>query len=579
MKGLRCLCSLLVVLAAVSPLSIDQPASAATVLKQQYRVSTGVTYQDYRLSSSARKQAVRVLKVNLNDRFTRIEAGIPNPLNKLSRVVARALTYYAPRHQVVGTINASFFGSTGLPVYFIAQSNQLINAGKLPVGKTEYANEPIAFGIQNGKGMISHYKLDFNFILNGRSYPITASNKKRTANQLILYTPGNPSVYTNTSEKGIEVVVGKLNSPLRLNFGSKVTGVVTQIRNYGDKKKLRIPKDGFVLSAPGKKSTLKSIRKGDSIALSVDINNSWKGASFILGSGPLLVNNGKVSISMDPKSPNAITRAPRTAVAIDKTKRNIFFVTVDGRLPGYSTGMNLTEFAKYLVSIGAYQALNLDGGGSTTMAVRKPGSSVVKLANTPSDKRERLISTSLMAVSTAPIGQPRHLKIHKSTNSVLLKGSSIHILIDYVLDQYYNPLRASTRNIKLTSKWGSAKGTTFTARKAGKGSIKVQYQKAAATVPIEVVDKLAKLKPSRKSVAIRNGNTVKLSIKGYDRKGRAVVMSPSSVKWSVTGKIGSISKGGTFKAAKKSKGSGKIIAAYGKTKTTISVKIVSKKKH
>lgn len=575
MKGrlLRNFCLIVVMLLVSSSFVWTNSASAAAKVNQQFKVSAGVTYQDNRISSSNSKQAARVMKVNLKDRYTNIELGIPIPLNKLSKVVARALSNSAPGHQVVGAINGSFFGPTGLPVYLIANNNQLVNAGKLPIGKTEYANEPIAFGVKNGKGIIDHYNLDLHFEHKGATYPITASNKARATDQLILYTSGNPSQYTNTTPKGIEVVVEKLDSSLNMSFGSTVTGVVKKIREYGDTTNTLIPKDGFVLSATGtSKKALKKVKIGDNISFSVNINDVWKNASFMLGSGPMLVDNGKVSLSMDPNSAKAKESAARTAVALDKSGQNVFFVTVDGRQPGYSNGMNLTEFAQYLVSIGAYRALNMDGGGSTAMGVRFPGDSVVKLANLPSDGFERSVATTLMAVSTAPVGQPKYLKVHKSNNAVLLKGSSTKVLLDYVMDQYYNPMQASEKNLTITSKLGTGKGNTFTAKKAGKGTLKVQYNKATTTLPIEVVDKLAKLQIAPTNMLVRNGDVTKLSIKGYDSKGRKITVSPKLIKWSVPRSIGTISKDGILTVTG-TKGTGKITAAYGKTKATVTVKI------
>ncbi|MFP3339096.1 phosphodiester glycosidase family protein, partial [Micrococcus sp. SIMBA_131] len=89
---------------------------------------------------------------------------------------------------------------------------------------------------------------------------------------------------------------------------------------------------------------------------------------------------------------------------MDSTGNRVFFVTVDGRQPGYSTGMNLKEFANYLVGLGANYALNLDGGGSTTMVTRKVGDELASLTNSPSDGFERSVSAILQAVSTAPQG-------------------------------------------------------------------------------------------------------------------------------------------------------------------------------
>jgi exopolysaccharide biosynthesis protein len=66
-------------------------------------------------------------------------------------------------------------------------------------------------------------------------------------------------------------------------------------------------------------------------------------------------------------------------------------ITVDGRQAGVSVGMNLRELAEYLLSLGAIDAMNLDGGGSTTMFVDG------KVVNTPSDKEgERKVSDAIV---------------------------------------------------------------------------------------------------------------------------------------------------------------------------------------
>jgi hypothetical protein len=78
--------------------------------------------------------------------------------------------------------------------------------------------------------------------------------------------------------------------------------------------------------------------------------------------------------------------------------------TVDGRQSGYSTGVDLEELADLMLARGAVQALNMDGGGSTTMAVRLPGDPEVSVVNRPSDGRERSVANALVVVSSAPTG-------------------------------------------------------------------------------------------------------------------------------------------------------------------------------
>lgn len=75
-----------------------------------------------------------------------------------------------------------------------------------------------------------------------------------------------------------------------------------------------------------------------------------------------------------------IGKNPRTAVGFNADSTKLFLVTVDGRQNNYSVGMTLPELAEFMVSIGCYQAVNLDGGGSTTMWVDG------NIENSPSDK-------------------------------------------------------------------------------------------------------------------------------------------------------------------------------------------------
>jgi len=63
---------------------------------------------------------------------------------------------------------------------------------------------------------------------------------------------------------------------------------------------------------------------------------------------------------------------PRTAVAIDAAGQKLWLIVVDGRQSGYSEGVSLVELADIMVSLGAYAGLNLDGGGSTSLAVEGP---------------------------------------------------------------------------------------------------------------------------------------------------------------------------------------------------------------
>jgi hypothetical protein len=122
-------------------------------------------------------------------------------------------------------------------------------------------------------------------------------------------------------------------------------------------------------------------------------DSSWmRGA---VSGRPNVVKNGVVPTGMTDPS-HCTSRNPRTAVGLSQDKKTLYLYVVDGRSTA-SAGMTCTELGNALKGLGAYNALNLDGGGSTTMWIS--GSGVV---NTPSDGSERVVSTHLgLFVGTA----------------------------------------------------------------------------------------------------------------------------------------------------------------------------------
>jgi hypothetical protein len=131
----------------------------------------------------------------------------------------------------------------------------------------------------------------------------------------------------------------------------------------------------------------------------------WYGVFDAIGGNPTLVEGGRISVEQtnDP----FFLRHPRTGVGSTPDGR-VLMVTVDGRRPGYSVGMTPRQFAGLFISLGADYALNLDGGGSTTMSI------FGDVVNRPSDGRQRPVSSALLLlpgedsgeVEPAPQGSP-----------------------------------------------------------------------------------------------------------------------------------------------------------------------------
>jgi exopolysaccharide biosynthesis protein len=89
------------------------------------------------------------------------------------------------------------------------------------------------------------------------------------------------------------------------------------------------------------------------------------------------------------------TRHPRTVVGLDATGKKLVILLVDGRKPGIAVGMSYDELAAEMLRLGCCDALNLDGGGSSVLAVRDIQTGEMKILNEPTDGRERAVADVL----------------------------------------------------------------------------------------------------------------------------------------------------------------------------------------
>ena len=94
---------------------------------------------------------------------------------------------------------------------------------------------------------------------------------------------------------------------------------------------------------------------------------------------------------------------PRTAVGVDHDTGQVLMLVVDGRSKT-SSGYTMLELANLMIDLGADEALNLDGGGSSTMVATPPGG-VSTVLNTPSDKAERRVANALQVTYRPPVAR------------------------------------------------------------------------------------------------------------------------------------------------------------------------------
>jgi Phosphodiester glycosidase/FlgD Ig-like domain len=219
---------------------------------------------------------------------------------------------------------------------------------------------------------------------------------QRRALNFLNKAPGTNGISLFTSEWGsatprvagaFAVVLGSF-PPATPN-----TDLAVPVASAGPATSVRIQPGSAVLVARGNAAAKLEAEAlpGSVVTLRLILQPDWSVVSDAIGGGPVLVRDG-VPVY---RSNEAFTiaqlapRGPRTAVG-QRADGGIVFVTTDGRQPGFSVGMTNFELAQTLVRYGAVRGMGLDGGGSSTMAFEGT------VLNSPSDGRERAVSTALM---------------------------------------------------------------------------------------------------------------------------------------------------------------------------------------
>ena len=218
-------------------------------------------------------------------------------------------------------------------------------------------------------------------------------NGERATNGVELYTPavGASTRTLGGRELVLERPEGSRWLPLRT--GRNYAARVREVRREGNTS---LSPDIMVLSlGPGVMDRFQGVGPGAVLRISTASLPVLISARTALSGGPLLVRNGKrQKIRSSPEDPyefsSMLERHPRTAFGW--SKQWYFLVQVDGRQRDLSVGMTLDELSAYLVKLGCEEALNLDGGGSSSLWFEG------QVRNNPCDGYERSIANSLLVV-------------------------------------------------------------------------------------------------------------------------------------------------------------------------------------
>jgi hypothetical protein len=237
-------------------------------------------------------------------------------------------------------------------------------------------------------------------------------NKPRRDGDLVLYT-SRWGTSTHSSYGGAEVVLTGAALPLRVK--GSWTATVARVRAIGSNTS--IPAGSLVLSAQGPDATkLGALVSGTTVTIATTISAGWENTLEAVGGREWLVEDGHASVR--PVSTLTDETHPRTAIGL-RPDGTLTLAAVDGRSAGYSVGVTASELAGLFVDDGATKAIMLDGGGSTTAFVRRPGDVEATLVNRPSDGFERPVDDTLFVISATPTGPLDRIVVRPGVNRVI----------------------------------------------------------------------------------------------------------------------------------------------------------------
>ena len=207
-------------------------------------------------------------------------------------------------------------------------------------------------------------------------------------------------VYTPTwGEYTLDRPVGAPDEPAeQVALATVVDGVITEAtglqESAGDPD---IPEDGQVLLGREEGAEqLAGLEVGDEVDIEIgpdqDVDLGLAGSHQILADG---------EVPELPDDPLVTDIHPRTAVGISQDGSELFVLVLDGR-SNESEGMSLPELGQILADMGAHNAVNLDGGGSSALAARVAGAESEAIWNSPSDGEVREVPNALVFYSDAP---------------------------------------------------------------------------------------------------------------------------------------------------------------------------------
>lgn len=522
----------------------------------QTPIGEGTTLQKYTKSFANQQVNIMVTKVDLNNPYVEVKP-VYGTKGKLTD--RQTVTQMARETGAVAAVNADFFNMSkrGAPFGIVQKDHQLVSS----MGLISYW---YSLGLTGDKTAIID-KFGFGGKVtspSGAVFSLQGVNKeeynpsegrKSHLNQLNLYTPafGTTSLGAIPGYKDVVEVL----------FVDNVAKEV-HINQPG----FYIPYNGYVLWGHGDAANFLKQNFPVGATAKVEYQTTPQNIDLAqaVGGNVLLVDQGK-ALTYFPADKSITAPNSRTAAGISQDGKTLYMVTID------SKGVTLDELARTMVEIGAYKAVNFDGGGSTTMSVRMLGESYANLANRPADGVERRVPTGLAVYNTAPAGDLRGFTINVPSD--VLIGQTVALSASKGYDTHFQPYAINPSSITWETSQpdaGTFDGQRFTPARSGQITLTARSGNVTQNKEIHVISgsDVQQIVVSPNPVTIAPGQTLTLDVKIKTKKGALVQATPLSVQASVDSSVATVNDKLQLTAGDQP-GNGKLTITYDGVSTTV----------
>ncbi len=487
-------------------------------------IAPGIDYGDYQLVTDAGPLAIRIVAIDSHRRDVRVGSVVAT-----DSLVSPGETVgsMARRTRAVAGINGDYFdiGATNRPINMVVRDGALL---QLP-----YKRYVLAV-TRDGTPHIAEFTFSGALDIDGRTLQLDAIDQMPQGG-LSLLTPlyGRVPPRDNVTLLALEPTGG--TPPLaRYRVKAIADNTAPQPPGYyvaiglNDYRAAGVPQVDSVVAASGDLTPL-----------------GLNAIVAAVGGGALILHDGSWYDDADaPYREENSRRMPCSGAAIAPDGR-LFLVEVDGRQPEESVGVTRPQFGALMRSLGATEGLLLDGGGSSTLAVRRLGDGTANMVNSPSDGRERPVADGVFVYSSAPAGPPVRLVARPGVVRAIA-GATVPLRVASV-DAAYHVVQsdAPAGAAVVPASLGVFRAGQFLARKPGTGRLVLRDGDLRGEVALQIDASPARARIMPALPNVDPNGSIALEAVAFDAHGYPIELPPQ-LHWNAS--TGSIDSSGRYRA-------------------------------